>query len=58
VRFVIAGGLALTIHGSSYVTFDPDFCYARDGENLSHLAQALGPYHPRLRGAVGSPVPL
>lgn len=51
VRFVIVGGLAVTIHGSSYVTFDLDFCYARDAENLSRLAQALGPYHPRLRGA-------
>jgi hypothetical protein len=51
VRFVIVGGLAVTIHGSSYVTFDLDFCYARDPENLSRLTQALGPYHPRLRGA-------
>ena len=51
VRFVIVGGLAVAIHGSSYVTFDLDFCYARDRENLSRLAQALGPFHPRLRGA-------
>ena len=51
VRFVIVGGLAITIHGSAYVTFDLDFCYARDRENLSHLAQALRPYNPRLRGA-------
>ena len=51
VRFVIVGGLAVTIHGSSYVTFDLDFCHARDRENLSRLAQALVPYHPRLRGA-------
>jgi hypothetical protein len=51
VGFVIVGGLAVTIHGSSYVTFDLDFCYARDHENLSRLAQALSPYHPRLRGA-------
>lgn len=51
VRFVIVGGLAVAIHGSSYVTFDLDFCYELDPENLSRLAQALGPYHPRLRGA-------
>lgn len=51
VRFVIVGGLAITIHGSAYVTFDLDFCYARDRENLSRLAQALRPYNPRLRGA-------
>lgn len=51
VRFVIVGGLAITIHGSAYVTFDLDFCYARDRESLSRLTQALRPYHPRLRGA-------
>jgi hypothetical protein len=51
VRLVIVGGLAVTIHGSAYVTFDLDFCYARDPENLSRLAQALRPYNPRLRGA-------
>lgn len=51
VRFVIIGGLAVTIHGSSYVTYDLDFCYARDAENLSRLVQALQPYNPRLRGA-------
>ncbi len=51
VRFVIVGAPAVTIHGSSYVTFDLDFCYAGDRVNLSRLAQALGPYHPRLRGA-------
>ena len=51
VRLVIVGGVAITIHGSSYVTFDLDFCYARDPENLSRLAEALGPHNPRLRGA-------
>ena len=40
VRFVIVGGLAVTIHGSAYVTFDLDICYARDGENLACLASA------------------
>lgn len=51
VRLVIVGGLAVTIHGSAYITFDLDFCYARDPENLSSLAAALQPYDPRLRGA-------
>lgn len=36
VRFVIVGGLAVTIHGSSYVTFDLDLCYARDRDNPPH----------------------
>lgn len=51
VKFVIIGGLAITIHGSSYVTFDLDFCYARDAENLRRLAIALQPFNPKLRGA-------
>jgi hypothetical protein len=51
VRFVIIGGLAVTIHGSSYVTFDLDICYARDDENLIRLARAFRPVNPRLRGA-------
>lgn len=51
VRFVIVGGLATTIHGSAYVTFDLDFCYARDMEDLSRLARALQSFNPRLRGA-------
>ena len=51
MRFVIVGGLAVTIQGSSYVTFDLDFCYARVRENLSRLAQALSLYHPRPRRA-------
>lgn len=51
VRFVIVGGLAVTIHGSSYVTFDLDICYARDSENLGRLAGAFSPINPRLRGA-------
>lgn len=51
VQFVIVGGLAITIHGSSYVTFDLDICYARDDDNLTRLVQALKPINPRLRGA-------
>jgi len=51
VRFVIIGGLAITIHGSSYVTFDLDICYARDDENLTRLTRAFQPVNPRLRGA-------
>ncbi|MDQ3802331.1 MAG: nucleotidyltransferase [Acidobacteriota bacterium] len=54
VHFVIIGGLAITIHGSSYVTFDLDLCYARDDENLARLAGALRQVNPRLRGAPAS----
>lgn len=51
VQFVIIGGLAITIHGSSYVTFDLDICYARADENLLRLSHAFRPVNPRLRGA-------
>lgn len=51
VRFVIIGGLAVTIHGSAYVTFDLDLCYAREDENLARLAHAFQPVNPRLRAA-------
>jgi hypothetical protein len=52
VRFVIVGGLAVIIRGSSfYSTYDLDFCYARDKENLNRLTRALSPFNPYLRGA-------
>jgi len=51
VRFVIVGGLAVTIHGSAHVTFDLDICYDRAGDNLARLTSALRPVNPRLRGA-------
>lgn len=50
VAFVIIGGLALVIQGSSRVTNDLDLCYARDRENLRRLSRALAPFHPTLRG--------
>ncbi len=51
VRFVIIGGVALVLQGSSRTTQDVDVCYARDRANLERLAAALAPLHPRLRGA-------
>jgi hypothetical protein len=51
VDFVVVGGVALVLRGSSRVTFDLDICYARDRRNLQRLAAALAPFHPRLRGA-------
>lgn len=49
VEFVIVGGVAVSAHGSSYLTYDLDVCYARSRENLKRLAAALTPYHPRPR---------
>ena len=51
VEFVVVGGVALVLRGSSRVTIDLDLCYARDRDNLRRLAAALAPFHPRLRGA-------
>lgn len=51
VRFVLIGGLAARLHGSSSITDDVDICYARDRMNLEHLAAALSSLHARLRGA-------
>jgi len=49
VDFVIIGGVAASLGGSSYVTNDLDICYSRSSENLKRLASALTPFHPRLR---------
>jgi hypothetical protein len=49
VEFVIVGGVAISAHGSSYLTFDLDVCYARTRDNLKRLAAALAPYQPRPR---------
>jgi hypothetical protein len=51
VEFVIIGGVAATLYGSSYLTHDLDVCYARDGANLKRLADALLSVNARLRGA-------
>ncbi|MBI5052391.1 MAG: nucleotidyltransferase [Chloroflexi bacterium] len=51
VDFVIIGGLAATVHGSAYVTYDMDICYDRLSLNVDHLCDALTKIHPKLRGA-------
>ena len=49
VEFVIIGGVAVSAHGSSYLTFDLDVCYARTRENLKRIVTALASYNPRPR---------
>ena len=51
VEFVVLGGQAAVLHGSPLPTFDVDLCYARNAQNLEHLATALKELHPTLRGA-------
>jgi hypothetical protein len=50
VEFVVIGGVSATLHGSARVTYDLDICYSRGSANLSRLAAALAPFHPRPRG--------
>jgi hypothetical protein len=51
VEFILVGGVAATVHGSSRLTVDVDVAYARDRGNVERLVLALTPYHPYLRGA-------
>jgi predicted nucleotidyltransferase len=49
VEFVVVGGVAISAHGSAYITQDLDLCYDRAISNLRKLARALEVFHPRLR---------
>lgn len=51
VDFVLIGGAAGVVQGSSYPTYDVDVAYARDRPNLERLAGALEAVGARLRGA-------
>src|SRR4051812_15342161 len=50
VEFVIVGGVAITAHGSAYLTQDLDFCYSRNKENLKRIVFALSDFKPKPRG--------
>jgi len=51
VEFLVIGGFAAKLHGSSLITRDLDICYARDRANLGRLADALRELGATLRGA-------
>jgi hypothetical protein len=51
VRFVVIGGVAATIHGSSHVTNDLDICYDATPDNIDRLVHVLRAIHAELRGA-------
>jgi predicted nucleotidyltransferase len=51
VEYIIIGGVAATVHGSSRLTQDVDVCYARTDANLDRIVRALRPLKPYLRGA-------
>jgi hypothetical protein len=50
VRFIVIGGVAAAAHGSAQLTNDLDVVYARDADDITHLASALAPHRPYLRG--------
>ena len=49
VEFVIVGGFAAVVHGSSLVTEDLDICIPFTEENANRLIKVLKPLHPRHR---------
>lgn len=51
VDFILIGGIAAIVLGSSYSTSDLDVAYARDRANLERLADALRELGATLRGA-------
>lgn len=51
VDYIIVGGFAGTLHGSSIPTRDLDIVYDRSEANIERLVAALAPYSPCLRGA-------
>jgi hypothetical protein len=51
VDFVLIGGIAAIVLGSSYSTSDLDVAYGRDRTNLERLADALRELGATLRGA-------
>jgi hypothetical protein len=52
VWFVIVGGLAVTIRGSSYVTFDLDFNQARDRGNPRSSSAPFIRHHVERDGGI------
>ncbi len=51
VEYILIGGVAATVHGSSRLTQDVDVCYGRTDANLDRIVRALRPLEPYLRGA-------
>ncbi len=51
VEFILIGGVAATVHGSSRLTQDIDAVYRRSRENHERLVSALSGHNPYLRGA-------
>ncbi len=46
VQYVIVGGLAMILQGSSYVTFDLDFAVSPEDADPGAVIRALAPFRP------------
>lgn len=51
VEYIIVGGVASVVHGSSRLTQDLDVVYRRSRANFAALISALHDVQPYLRGA-------
>lgn len=51
VRFVVVGGVAAGVQGSTRATFDVDICYDPSLDNRERLSEALKQWKAVLRGA-------
>ena len=51
VDFVVIGGLAGTLQGSSYPTYDLDVAYSREQANMKRMVRALEPLEVTLSNA-------
>ena len=51
VDFVVVGGMAAGVHGSTRVTFDLEICYDPAPNNRARLAALLATWDAELRGA-------
>ena len=56
VDFVVAGGVAANLHGSSYLTRDFDVLAPLTVDNCRRLLASLAPYQPRFYQAAGKPL--
>lgn len=55
VEFVLVGGVAANLHGSSFMTRDLDVVTRLSKENCTRILAALGDLEPRFYQAHGSP---
>jgi hypothetical protein len=50
VEFVVVGGVAARVNGSTLLTEDLDVCCNMTEDNMSRLVEAIEPLHPLMRG--------